>query len=127
MRSWFHHHIWTHLLLIIGCILSFYNNNIVLFLLSLITTTLSIFYHRNHEREGVLKKSESFSAKILFMYGIYLLSQTNNNLILFIGILLKIIIFLTYAITNMNKKIYDKYHSLIHILGGILLILFNIC
>lgn len=111
--------IYTHICFIYGIYIANENKIYDLFLLLNIMTPLSIMYHINYEKQGLVAKIEGFFAKLLFIYGFIQLFNAKTNILICIECILMISTILVYVITNINKDLYEPYHCLMHIIPAI--------
>jgi hypothetical protein len=84
---------------------------------------LSLAYHRNYERPGLLAQGEGFSAKLLFLYGT---TQTLTNCpadqpALLVGESCCLALTLgAFVVTNFNKDLYERWHPVgLHVVPGV--------
>jgi len=87
------------------------------------TLGLSLAYHRNYERPGLLARGEGASAKLLFLYGT---AQTLSNCpidqpILYAGECACFAATLgCFVATNLNTALYERWHPWgLHVVPGV--------
>lgn len=122
LRSVLSHFVWTHIFLYVGVVVAHMNKVHDLAILTNISCTLSLVYHLRYEKPGLLAKLEGFSAKILLVYGIIQIPRAPLPALFNLEIALLCGVVLAFVITNINKKFYDPFHSLMHILPAIWLL-----
>ena len=103
--------IYTHLYLAVSMVFCVFYSNFELFLITLTTTTLSILYHHKYERAGVISKLEGFFAKIMFLYGFFQIFYAPGLLWTVFEIMLMLTVVVSFLVTNLDHKLYDKYHN----------------
>ena len=114
-----HVFMWTHIFLVVAAMVSIYRNIYDLASILVVVTPLSYFYHLTYEQPGKLAMWEGFVAKLLFCYGFYQIFQAPTTTLLLAEVLLCILTLLTFLATNIRKKLYDPFHSLMHIVPSV--------
>mmetsp|Transcript_98816 Transcript_98816/g.316795 ORF Transcript_98816/g.316795 Transcript_98816/m.316795 type:complete len:181 (+) Transcript_98816:59-601(+) len=81
---------------------------------------LSLLYHRNFERPGLLATLEGTSAKLLFLYGALQTVRSPTRPVLLANVCLGLATLFFFLLTNLDKKrFYDRWHPLgLHVLPG---------
>ena len=116
--------IYTHIFLLISMTICFLYSNLELFSITLFTTILSVLYHHKYEKAGMISKLEGFSAKIMFLYGFFQIFYSPIVIITCIEIILMLTVIISFLITNLDHKLYDKYHNFgLHLIPAIWTIL----
>ena len=82
--------------------------------------SLSLLYHWNYERPGLLAQGEGLSAKLLFLYGAAqtlrspdaaLLAANSGCFALTLG---------AFVVTNFDKRLYERWHPWgLHVVPGV--------
>jgi hypothetical protein len=121
---------WSHIFLAGGAAAAIYKEDFGLAYLVIITTALSLVYHYHIERPSPATALEGFLARILFLVGTSrFLTAAIPGLVgpsaaiialqfaCFLGVIL------TFIGTNIYKQYYDPFHSVVHVCGGILVMI----
>jgi len=112
-------HMWTHVFFGATIVLAgFYHFYEMIILLS-ITTPLSLIYHYEYEKPGLLANVEGVFAKLLFLYGALHLFVAPSLSVLVIELLLLLNTVFIFVVTNIRKDAYDPWHSLMHVIPPI--------
>jgi hypothetical protein len=114
--------IWTHLFLLIAAFIGYEHKVYDLVLLLSIVTPLSIVYHINYEKPGLLAKTEGTFAKLLFVYGFAQLFHSPIGappILLDFEVPFMLITVGIFAATNLRKSLYDPHHCWMHIIPSI--------
>ena len=81
---------------------------------------LSLAYHRNYERPGLLARGEGVSAKLLFLYGFAQTCRSPDPTFLLINGACFAATLGSFVATNFNKALYERYHPIgLHIVPGL--------
>lgn len=81
---------------------------------------LSLAYHRNYERPGLLARGEGASAKLLFLYGTAQTFRSPDPSFLLINGACFAATLGSFVATNFNKALYERYHPIgLHIVPGV--------
>jgi hypothetical protein len=125
VRAWSDPQLTSHVAFVPGIALALAQPSPLPELAALQTTTLalSLAYHRNYERPGLLAQGEGASAKLLFIYGTtqtFLNPPIDQNILqvaeggcfaLTLG---------CFVATNFDKSLYERWHPLgLHVVPGI--------
>lgn len=91
-----------------------------LVLLQAAVLVLSLAYHRNYERPGLLAALEGTSAKLLFVYGATQTARSPSSSLLAVNGLLGLATLTFFLVTNLDKKRwYDRLHPFgLHVVPG---------
>eukprot|EP00640_Fibrocapsa_japonica_P002530 CAMPEP_0113942792 /NCGR_PEP_ID=MMETSP1339-20121228/9651_1 /TAXON_ID=94617 /ORGANISM="Fibrocapsa japonica" /LENGTH=253 /DNA_ID=CAMNT_0000947415 /DNA_START=83 /DNA_END=841 /DNA_ORIENTATION=+ /assembly_acc=CAM_ASM_000762 len=119
-RSWSDHMMWTHLFFVVAAAFSFGYRLWELFALEMIVLVLSVLYHRGYESPGPIAAVEGFFAKSLFLYAVIQLWNAPSQACLLAESSLCLATFSFFAITNIKKDLYEKFHSIgLHVIPSI--------
>ena len=81
---------------------------------------LSLAYHRNYERPGLLARGEGVSAKLLFLYGAVQTFRSPDETFLLINGACFAATLSSFVATNFNKALYERYHPIgLHVVPGL--------
>jgi len=111
--------IWTHIPLVIAALIGLKHRVYDLVLLISIVTPLSLVYHMNFEKPGLLAKTEGTFAKMMFLYGIAQLFNSPIQRLLHIEIPFMIFTTAIFTATNLNKQLYDPWHCWMQIVPSL--------
>ena len=81
---------------------------------------LSLAYHRNYERPGLLAKGEGASAKLLFLYGAVQTFHSPDAPFLAVNGACFALTLASFVATNFDKTLYERWHPIgLHIVPGV--------
>jgi hypothetical protein len=118
-RSFSDPQIWTHIFFLMDGILAVQNNRREVILLTCITAPLSFVYHYTYEKPGLLAKTESFAAKLSYIYGVIQIFKAPSIAFSEAEAFLALLTASIFVVTNVKKDLYDKWHCLMHVIPPI--------
>ena len=112
--------VWSHFFFVPPLVLSARYGVYELCLLQSAVMCLSVAYHVNYERPGLLAQFEGIAAKLLFIYGLAQLVQVPNMELMAIEASLSSVAVGLFILTNVRKDLYETVHPVgLHCIPGI--------
>ena len=121
-RAWNDFHLTSHCALVPGIVCASRPNGLPeLAVLQTAVLLLSLAYHRNYERPGLLSMLEGTSAKLLFLYGTMQTARSPSSIVLLANCTLALATLGFFLLTNLDKvRFYDHFHPFgLHIVPGL--------
>lgn len=121
-RAWTDMQILSHVAFVPAIIISCANPSPLpeLAILQGVVLGLSLFYHRNYERQGPLANAEGIFAKLLFLYGTVQTFHSPTTGLLAVNSACFCLTAGTFVVTNMDSSLYERYHPLgLHLIPGL--------
>jgi hypothetical protein len=112
--------VWSHLFFVPPLVLSAQHGVYELCLLQSAVLGLSVAYHVNYERPGLLAQLEGTAAKLFFVYGLAQLVQVPSMELLAIEASLSSATLGLFILTNVRKDLYETVHPVgLHCIPGV--------
>ena len=115
-RKWTDPIMWTHICFVFAVGISMIRGLYDMALITAMVIPLSLLYHYTYEKPGTLAKVEGTMAKLLFVYGIAQIFNCPLPGIKGIEILFLLAVSGVFVGTNLNKKFYEPWHCMMHVL-----------
>jgi hypothetical protein len=111
--------VWSHLFFIPPAVFAAQNGLNDLCLLQTAVLGLSVAYHYNYERPGLLSMVEGTAAKAFFVYGLLQLCQVPSTEMLAVEACFASATFGLFVLTNVRKDLYEVVHPIgLHCIPG---------
>lgn len=111
--------IWTHIFFFVSYAICWKNRIWELAMLVGCTKILSLVYHFQYEKPGILAKVEGFSAKVLFAYGVAQIFNSVSPILTLVETFLMLLTSAVFIVTNIKKEFYDPWHCLMHVIPAL--------
>ena len=121
-RAWSDPQMYTHLALLPGVWTALQRDPPMLELVVLqsIVCVLSLWYHRNHERECAMSTIEHVFAHALFVYGWIQMLHSPGIWIFLANLACASVTLTVYAMTNADKALWERWHAVgLHVVPGL--------
>ena len=107
---------WTHIFFIFPIALAPLLGFIDIFVLLSVSSTLSILYHYDYEKPGLIATAEGFVAKFVFAYAVFHLLYTPSREVFFLEFTSFVLTVVVFLGTNLIMDSYESWHYFMHII-----------